>query len=229
MPDISIEDGVVDNNAVHDVYLPQYKDQSRSVASGMTEPTTTKSIPSSPISSTNNGNIHLDNATGVPLAEAIEVQELNSKIKKISTIYVAFATLFVIGVIMIGGICGAGKCTNSSNTPSSKDDSFLTRPTQSPIPTLLQGNVTCGDGVVGNRICANTALCCSDHGFCGSTAEFCTNTSSYCGQGNIGNNVCVDPKLCCSKFGFCGSTPEHCGTVVPTPSPSPLFVTAPSL
>jgi len=34
-------------------------------------------------------------------------------------------------------------------------------------------NANCGDGTIGNGQCANSQLCCSQFGYCGSTAEYC--------------------------------------------------------
>jgi len=36
----------------------------------------------------------------------------------------------------------------------------------------------CGDGNIGNGICADTSLCCSEFGYCGTGDEFCGKNSS---------------------------------------------------
>jgi len=81
---------------------------------------------------------------------------------------------------------------------------------------------TCGGGVVGDGICSG-GLCCSQWGWCGSTAEHCSN---YCGNGNINNGLCPDPTHCCSEFGYCGSGSAYCGTV-PTNAPDPTHAPTP--
>ena len=70
--------------------------------------------------------------------------------------------------------------------------------------------VYCGGGIVGNGVCADDSLCCSEFGWCGSTPEFCGETIGTCGDGNVGNGVCAEASLCCSDFGWCGSSPDHC-------------------
>ena len=109
----------------------------------------------------------------------------------------------IVLVIILGGICGSGSC--------SKPNTYN----------------TCGNGIVGNGICSDTKLCCSNFGFCGSSTEYCNNTNYYnnsttmnnetlqpqqqhCGNGIVGNTICMDMNLCCSKFGYCGSTDDYC-------------------
>jgi hypothetical protein len=54
-------------------------------------------------------------------------------------------------------------------TPSSNADSI--------------GLGTCGGGSIGNNKCPNNSECCSEYGFCGTSAEFCTNM-----VGNLSSN-----------------------------------------
>jgi len=96
----------------------------------------------------------------------------------------------------------------------------------SDISRELQGS--CGGGNRGNEICADPSLCCSEFGWCGSTAEYCGGgplPDPLCGNGVTGTGVCADTSLCCSQYGYCGSTAEFCGNppdeppTEPTPAP----------
>jgi len=88
---------------------------------------------------------------------------------------------------------------------------------------------TCGDGSVGNTICAD-GNCCSQFGYCGNSPDHCASSLSShkvlgtCGGGSVGNNFCADGG-CCSEYGYCGTSPEHCGTTprqpVPVAPPNP--------
>ncbi|CAM0955616.1 unnamed protein product [Alopecurus aequalis] len=69
----------------------------------------------------------------------------------------------------------------------------------------------------GGATCAN-CLCCSEFGFCGSTAEYCgagcQSQCSGCSPAQCGSQAggATCPNcLCCSQFGFCGGTTEYCG------------------
>ena len=103
------------------------------------------------------------------------------------------ATALLIGVviaIVIGATCGSGLCKSSS---SAIDD------------------IQCGDGIVGNGICADASLCCSGFGWCGTSNAHCNGTNlDLCGDGKIGNGTCTDTSLCYSEFGCCGTTDAHC-------------------
>eukprot|EP00026_Physarum_polycephalum_P008790 Phypoly_transcript_08891.p1 GENE.Phypoly_transcript_08891~~Phypoly_transcript_08891.p1 ORF type:complete len:466 (+),score=30.10 Phypoly_transcript_08891:43-1398(+) len=56
-------------------------------------------------------------------------------------------------------------------------------------------------------------LCCSIHGYCGSTSDYCStghcadNCWSGCKLG--GDNSCPAGQ-CCSQYGYCGTTPDYC-------------------
>lgn len=100
--------------------------------------------------------------------------------------------------------------------------------TTNPPPTT--GNVSkdgkCG-AANGNTICQGSGFgnCCSQYGWCGSTADHCGGTTTpppstgnvskdgKCGAAN-GNTICKGSGFgdCCSQYGWCGSTPQHCGT-----------------
>jgi len=69
---------------------------------------------------------------------------------------------------------------------------------------------TCGDGKRGDGKCPN-GYCCSIHGYCGKTAEYCAREQiGFCGDGVRGSGTCAEDGHCCSAFGYCGTTEEHC-------------------
>ncbi|KAK8027637.1 carbohydrate esterase family 4 protein [Apiospora marii] len=93
-------------------------------------------------------------------------------------------------------------------------------------------DMTCGNTEAGSKgyTCPDN-LCCSSHGWCGSTNDYCGadvgcqpqfgtcaagtgdggnsgSDSGRCGPNN-GNAVCSSTE-CCSAEGYCGTTPEHC-------------------
>jgi len=78
---------------------------------------------------------------------------------------------------------------------------------------------TCGNGLVGNGICPDTSLCCSQWGYCGTGSAYCPAPSKpspptvagTCGNGVVGNGICPDKSLCCSQWGYCGTGSAYCG------------------
>jgi Chitin recognition protein len=94
-----------------------------------------------------------------------------------------------------------------------------------PDPGSSQGG-TCGDGNVGNGICFDERLCCSKFGWCGSTTEYCSDSSELpsdrppvpgpyeggtCGGGTVGDGICSDITMCCSVLGWCDFiSSAHC-------------------
>mmetsp|Transcript_22728 Transcript_22728/g.33563 ORF Transcript_22728/g.33563 Transcript_22728/m.33563 type:complete len:401 (+) Transcript_22728:93-1295(+) len=68
---------------------------------------------------------------------------------------------------------------------------------------------TCGDGSIGNGLCPKAGECCSPHGYCGSSPEYCS-TNQYCGYGYRNNGLCPNPNHCCSPYGYCGTTAAYC-------------------
>lgn len=80
---------------------------------------------------------------------------------------------------------------------------------------------------IGDGICPDSNLCCSQWGWCGNTADHCTGSS--CGGGIVGNGFCADPLHCCSEWGYCGGGSAYCGTSPPVSPPAPTpTVTAPT-
>jgi hypothetical protein len=98
---------------------------------------------------------------------------------------------------------------------------------------------TCGNGVRGNGICTDKDLCCSIHGWCGSSMAHCSDDEDQVGAdaaptymtwtagpasaptttigdlalGEVGaciDGVCSNRNHCCSTHGYCGTGPEYC-------------------
>lgn len=95
--------------------------------------------------------------------------------------------------------CGAGKCAAGCNA------------------TLT--STPCGNGTVGNGTCISYVAsrdpfqCCSQHGYCGKSADYCGNDCLGgpclpCGNGIRGTGVCANSTTCCSRTGYC--TAEAC-------------------
>ena len=94
---------------------------------------------------------------------------------------------------------------------------------------------TCGSQAGGAK-CASS-LCCSKHGFCGSTRDYCGEgcQSGPCSSsppgpsGGGGCNPACASNQCCSQYGFCGSTDDYCGPgcqsgpCIPPPPPPPHY------
>ena len=74
---------------------------------------------------------------------------------------------------------------------------------------------TCGGGNQGNGICPLGGECCSQYGWCGTTAAHCgsggSSSGGTCGGGNRGNGICPLGGECCSQYGWCGTSAAHCG------------------
>ena len=115
-------------------------------------------------------------------------------------------------------------CSFIVHDPNKRKAYFYSRiEGSSGCPFLYTGSKAsewCGGGFVGNGTCSVPTFCCSRYGWCGKSAEFCSNkvdrqieskSTTPCGGGKIGNGICSDPTSCCSRFGWCGKTPEHCG------------------
>ena len=95
---------------------------------------------------------------------------------------------------------------------------------------------TCGDGNRGDGICPYAGHCCSEWGWCGTTAEHCEDTSDVaptpsnvdgapsaptaateagqCAGGDVGDGFCSDESLCCSEYGWCGEGEQYCFTTI---------------
>jgi len=92
--------------------------------------------------------------------------------------------------------------------------------------------VFCGGGTIGDGVCRDSSLCCSQYGYCGTGAAYCDahptpmptvkpapNSTVFCGGGTIGDGVCRDSSLCCSQYGYCGTGAAWCNAH-PTPKPT---------
>ncbi|TVY56649.1 Chitotriosidase-1 [Lachnellula suecica] len=113
------------------------------------------------------------------------------------------------------GLCEGDK-------PSSSTSSV---PVSKPTPLLVSADATCGNG----KTCKGSehGNCCSKHGWCGSTADYCSEDKECQGDfGLCGDNLkmSVDGSCksgvfcqgspwgnCCSSHGWCGSTDDYCG------------------
>jgi hypothetical protein len=90
---------------------------------------------------------------------------------------------------------------------------------------------TCGNGIPGDKKCADPTLCCSKWGYCGSGPDFCSSNNpkptaspggvGTCGNGSVGNGGCKDAGYCCSKWGYCGPGPAFCEGNASSPAPKP--------
>ncbi|TPX37612.1 hypothetical protein SmJEL517_g00633 [Synchytrium microbalum] len=75
------------------------------------------------------------------------------------------------------------------------------------------------DGTCGGNVVCPTGECCSQYGFCGSSADYCgagatTTEAGRCGvaDGLTFGTSCTGNLQCCSSFGWCGNTAAHCAT-----------------
>jgi chitinase len=144
------------------------------------------------------------------------------------------------------GWCSPSTAHCGNATPETAAPIQTSSPVQNPAPVEPVGGGACGDGSVGNGICANAAECCSKWGWCGPSTAHCGNATpetatpvltpapvepvggGTCGGGSVGNGICANTAECCSKWGWCGSSTAHCtGDPPPTPQAPPLTTTSP--
>jgi hypothetical protein len=78
-------------------------------------------------------------------------------------------------------------------------------------PAWLYG--TCGGGSIGNAMCPNRNECCSEFGFCGTSAEYCTN--------KLGNSGPTTTTF--GKSGKTGKASKAGSPVTPPPSGKPTW------
>ena len=109
-----------------------------------------------------------------------------------------------------------------TTNPTPPNPSSTPAPSPSPTTTPPTAGPPCGSGNVGNGDCADRSMCCSEWGWCGTSAEYCSRTP--CGNGYVGNGDCADRSMCCSEWGYCGTSAEYCKV---DPSPSPITPTPP--
>ncbi|KAL6702409.1 hypothetical protein ACN47E_002051 [Coniothyrium glycines] len=134
------------------------------------------------------------------------------------------------GVTM--GECMGEPKENWYRTSSGGGSTTPTNPTNPPSTGNVSKDGKCG--VQGGAICTNSGFgnCCSQYGWCGSTADHCagsttptnpTTPSNTPATGNVskdgkcgvqGGATCANSGFgnCCSQYGWCGSTSAHCGT-----------------
>lgn len=93
---------------------------------------------------------------------------------------------------------------------------------------MTEGSGTCGNGKIGDGICAGVGECCSRWGWCGFTSDYCDDTAptdnsvdpnlGKCGFGNgvTGDGTCTGENECCSVHGYCGTGDQYCSVTINT-------------
>lgn len=93
---------------------------------------------------------------------------------------------------------------------------------------MTDGSGTCGNGIIGDGVCAAAGECCSKWGWCGFTAAHCDDTAptptpidpnvGKCGAGNgvTGDGTCTGEDECCSAWGYCGTGDQYCSVTIDT-------------
>jgi len=108
-------------------------------------------------------------------------------------VHIMCSWLFHLSSILLFAIdCGTGCQNGCSGDPT----------TPPPTPPPTPPSTSCGGGSVGNGICADTSLCCSQYGYCDITPE-------HCGAGCI-SGPCTSP-----------TTPGPTPPITPSPTRSP--------
>lgn len=138
--------------------------------------------------------------------------------------FATFSAKALFVVLLVSGdsltIAGEGVEVGGELLDSMKPGNLRGQSSSKP-ERILQPDVPCGFGTVGNGICED-GNCCSPYGWCGVTAAHCAGSSGgTCGGGNVGNGICADSSLCCSPYGWCGSSEAHCAGTVPAPVAAP--------
>lgn len=133
------------------------------------------------------------------------------------------------GVTCVGGQFGdccstQGWCGSTPPycLPSNCQPSYGTCQSDSMV-LAVSSNGACGNGIT----CQGSAFgdCCSQNGYCGSTAPYCSagcqSLFGTCGfaelpvseDGSCGNGVTCEGSTfgsCCSKYGYCGDSYSYC-------------------
>ena len=93
---------------------------------------------------------------------------------------------------------------------------------------MTDGLGKCGGGFVNDGICAEAGYCCSQWGWCGTTADYCDDVAptttpidpnaGKCGTGDgiIGDGTCTGENECCSPWGYCGEGDQYCSVTIDT-------------
>lgn len=82
-------------------------------------------------------------------------------------------------------------------------------------------NALCGKQHGGALCPASVGTCCSQYGYCGSTADYCSigcqsgscmyTTDGTCGAQHGGRLCTPSFGSCCSSYGYCGNSTAYCG------------------
>jgi len=135
------------------------------------------------------------------------------------------------GICPVSTLCCSeyGWCGNSSYYCEKRKQS-----TSAPKPVSIPGITFCGNGTVGNGLCPDSSLCCSEFGWCGGSSYYCEKQKPltlapttaqptpapinfmFCGDGTVGNGICLLTGMCCSEFGHCGNSSYYCKSKAPT-------------
>jgi len=103
-----------------------------------------------------------------------------------------------------------------------------TNVTEEESPYVTDGLGKCGGGFVNDGICAEAGYCCSQWGWCGTTADYCDDVAptttpidpnaGKCGTGDgiIGDGTCTGENECCSAWGYCGEGDQYCSVTIDT-------------
>eukprot|EP00727_Mastigamoeba_balamuthi_P013540 m51a1_g8809 putative glycosyl family 18 domain containing protein (429) ;mRNA; f:283786-285866 len=94
--------------------------------------------------------------------------------------------------------------------------------TFTPILALLSAALVAADQCGIGNPCPASAPCCSQYGWCGTTADYCTNCKCGCPGAPACESTptdkmcyigkpCPGSTPCCSKYNYCGSTDDYCG------------------
>ncbi|KAL7541420.1 hypothetical protein ACHAXR_010963 [Thalassiosira sp. AJA248-18] len=125
------------------------------------------------------------------------------------------------------------KPIETPSTPSPTCPNCIVHPDdtdEDECPIVTTG--TCGDGKRGDGICPYAGHCCSEWGWCGTTAQHCESSpaptpsdaegapasptysvdAGQCAGGDVGDEFCADQSLCCSDWGYCGEGEQYCFT-----------------
>jgi len=135
------------------------------------------------------------------------------------------------------GVCTDGMCCSQSGWCGTSREHCSKSAMASPescSPKAEYSNAAaigmCSGVNVGDGVCTN-GMCCSQHGWCRTSADHCTAgplpraatpittaptsiTTQTCGRGNAGNGICADG-TCCLPHGWCSTSAQHCGSANP--------------
>ncbi|KAI8906946.1 hypothetical protein EDD86DRAFT_192829, partial [Gorgonomyces haynaldii] len=121
----------------------------------------------------------------------------------------------------VGCQSGFGNCAvSSSSVPGGTASTLRSRTVTATPSATLSPDGTCGPTSKGKYSCGS-GMCCSQYGYCGSTADHCAKRCQYgfgqsynvspdgsCGASSSGHYMCNNS--CCSQYSYCGTTDDFC-------------------